>query len=413
MTRPVLSAALGLLACLTVACAADDTDPATGSAPAAGPTSDDHGEVSGAVELDEPAVGLTTVDATGVVRHLDLLDESTVELADLAAPTAVHTDGRFAYVRTADGLDVVDSGVWTWDHEDHFHYYRAEARAVGRVDGRGPAAVATTASSTSGGAGVFFAGSGEAVMLDVGALADGEVVETYRTRVRPHDGLLVPVGEHALVTGPGPRGQAAYVEVLDAGGSPVGRRRPCRAAAGTVTTRVGAVVGCADGALLARVVDDELQVERIPYPDGTDAPAATSFHGRDGRPSVAGLAGPDRYWVLDTREQTWTLHDAPVPLVQVSAVDDADENLLGVTTEGRLVVLDAATGELRATSGPLVAASLRAGTTLPPLVVDQQRAYLAGPAERRLFEVDFADDARVARSFATPTEPVLLAGTGR
>ncbi len=69
------------------------------------------------------------------------------------------TDGRYLFADTGDGVEVVDSGVWTWDHVDHFHYYRAEPALLGTVEGDGTATVATTNSSTTGGTGVSFSGS--------------------------------------------------------------------------------------------------------------------------------------------------------------------------------------------------------------------------------------------------------------
>jgi hypothetical protein len=47
------------------------------------------------------------------------------------------------------------------------------------------------------------------------------------------------------------------------------------------------------------------------------------------------------------------------------------------------------------------------------LVADQQRAYLNAPAEHRLVEIDFADSARISRTFDTPAAPLRLAETGR
>jgi len=47
------------------------------------------------------------------------------------------------------------------------------------------------------------------------------------------------------------------------------------------------------------------------------------------------------------------------------------------------------------------------------LIADQQRAYLSAPAEQRLYEIDFADGARIARTFETPTAPQFVAETGR
>ena len=77
-----------------------------------------------------------------------------------------------------------------------------------------------------------------------------------------------------------------------------------------------------------------------------------------------------------------------------------------------MLVLDGEDGSVLAQTEPLVADSLAAGLA-PALIADQQRAYLSGPAEQRLHEIDFADDARVARTFETATEPAFTAETGR
>ena len=47
------------------------------------------------------------------------------------------------------------------------------------------------------------------------------------------------------------------------------------------------------------------------------------------------------------------------------------------------------------------------------LIADQQRAYLNGPAEGRMWEIDFADDARIAREFTPARTPLFVAETGR
>jgi len=124
------------------------------------------------------------------------------------------------------------------------------------------------------------------------------------------------------------------------------------------------------------------------------------------------LAGDTGIWMLDTRERSWTLLPAPEPLVHVTAVDDADANVLGMTPDGRLLVLDGESGAVRAASAPLAGESLSAGLPVT-LVADQQRAYLNGPAEQRLWEIDFADAARVAREFTPSRTPLHFAETGR
>lgn len=409
MSRSALAAStLGLLLVLA-GCAAPAVD-----APSAAPATDDgHGHVEGAAEVSEPQLGLMTVDAQGAVRHLDLLEEEVADIGAIAAPSAVAGDGRYLFASGADGVSVVDSGRWTWDHVDHFHYYVAEPQVVGEVPGGGPATIATTNSSTTGGTGVFFAGTGEAVLLDTEALSKGEIVELFRVEVETHHGLVVPVGSYALVTEPR-AGVAASVVVHDRDGMPVpGASAECADARGTIATRVGAVIGCADGALLATVDEGAVALERIPYPTGTTAPRATAFANREGRPTVAALVGDSGIWLLDTRERSWTLLPAPTPLVQVTAVDDEAQHVLALSTDGRVLVLDGTSGAVLAETAPLAAESLAAGIGVPLLIADQQRAYLNAPAERRLYEIDFADGARIAREFETPTAPAFVAGTGR
>lgn len=403
-------ALFALTGALTVSLTACVTTPAT-TVPSDDSADNGHGAVAGAAELAEPQLGLTWIGPEGTVSHLDLLDESTTEIGEIPVVTGVTTDGRYLFAQTDDGIEIVDSGVWTWDHVDHFHYYRAAPALLGSVTGAGPATIATTNLSTTGGTGISFADSGDAVLLDTEALSKGEIRELFRLEREPHSGLVVPVGSFALVS-EASAGADSTVAGYTSDGEATGLEEPCTDLAGTITTRVGAVIGCRDGALLAHVDGEELQVERIPYPAGTTAPAARSFDNREGRPTVAGLAGAEGIWLLDTRERSWTLLPSPVPLVHVTAVDDEAGHLMALARDGRVLVLSDENGTVLAETEPLVAESLAAGTT-PSLIADQHRAYVSAPTEHRLYEIDYADGARIARTFETATAPAFVAETGR
>ncbi|MBT2474912.1 ABC transporter, partial [Microbacterium sp. ISL-103] len=160
-SRITLLALTGTLAVSLVACSSAPVDRASSDS-----SDDAHGAVAGAEEVAEPQLGLTSIDADGAVTHLDLLDESVTDIGEVSSPSALTTDGRYLFAQTDDGIDIVDSGVWTWDHVDHFHYYRADPAVLGSVPGDGTAAVATTNLSTTGGTGISFAGSGDAVPPD-------------------------------------------------------------------------------------------------------------------------------------------------------------------------------------------------------------------------------------------------------
>lgn len=400
--RPLLIPAALVAALLGLAgCSGTTPDPTPSNG------ADGHGAVSGAAETSEPQLHLMTVTPDGAVSHLDLLTEETTDIGRIAPATATATDGRYLFA-TGSETSIVDSGMWTWDHVDHFHYYRGEPRIIGTIADAGPVAVATTNSSTTGGTGLFFAESGAAVLLDTAALSKGEIVESFRLPMPAHSGYVVPVGSFALVTG-----GDGTVTVHTTDGAPVtGSTVDCADPRGTVNTRVGAVLGCRDAALLASVSDGAVQVERIPYPAGTGP--VDGFANREGRPTTAGLDATGRILLLDTRERSWRVLTPPAPLIAVTSVDDAAEHVLGLGTDGRVIVIDGATGSALSATEPLVAGSIAAGKSDQlTLVADDHRAYLNAPLERQLFEIDYADGARIARTFATPNEPAHLAETGR
>ncbi|MDP3952147.1 hypothetical protein [Microbacterium sp.] len=399
--RTRLTAASGILLLALAGCAAT---PATSTTPADESVGDGHGEIAGAHELSEPALHLTTVDEEGGVHHLDLLDEESEVLTEIDPIDDLVSDGRYLFGIRDGSVTVIDSGVWTWSHIDHFHYYEAPSRVIGDIEGSGLATVVAGETGT----GILF--DDEAALIDTPALADGEVVENFRIPVETHAGLVVPLATGAVITQPDADGTAQTLRIVDADGT-AGESVPCANAAGTITTVVGVVIGCADGAALS-VGGDPSEWERIAYPADA-APAATDFAGREGRPSVAALAGSGGVWLLDTRDRSWMFQGVGEEIVRVAAVGDDADRMLALTATGSVLVL--AGGEIVARTEPLVAASvadpeLVAGVTF---VVDKNRAYLNGPAENAMWEIDPADGARIARTFQATAAPLHLAGTGR
>ncbi|AWH94061.1 ABC transporter [Dietzia lutea] len=399
---------------------AGTTAAAEKSAGSESPDEDDtgagHGAVEGAEEVAEPQLHLVSIDGDGAVGMVDLLDGTQSELGGIDPPSAVTSDGRYLFVETAMGVEIVDSGVWTWDHVDHFHFYRTAPQLLGPVPGSGTVVVATSANATTGGTGLFFPESGEAVLLDNQALSRGRVEELFRVETDPHEGLTAPLAEGALVTSVDDAGAVTEVLYHDADGTPVdGVSAPCPDATGTITSRVGVVVGCADGAVLATADGGEPTLEHIRYPEGTDAPPATDFRNRKGRPTAAALAGDTGFWLLDTREKNWQYVPTDQPLLQVSASDDADEHVVALDGEGRIRVYSGEDGTELAASEPLLAKAVADPEMLAgvDLVVDRERAYVNDPATGVVHEIDYRGDVRVARSLETPTAPDFFSEAGR
>ncbi|WP_422934315.1 ABC transporter [Sinomonas sp. P47F7] len=380
------------------------------------PSGSGHGAVTGASEVAEPQLHLVAVDGTGNVGMLDLLGNSETKLGTVAPPSSTVSDGRYVFATTSKGVEIVDSGVWTWDHGDHFHYYRSTPALLGTVVGGGAPAVSTSTLSTAGGTGLFFPESGEAVLLDNASLSRGEIRERFRIKLPPHRGLVVPVGDGAIVTTPDAEGKPAALQYYTAEGKPLeGAQADCSDGQGSIVTRIGAVVGCADGAVLITGQGDAPALEKVPYPDAASAMAAVKFDARKGRPTVAGMGGPSGVWLLSTRQRSWTWLPTPIPMVRASAVDDEQGHIVTLDDEGRVHVYIAKTGQEAGVTEPLLPKTTLTSSSLDSvsLTVDAQRAYLNAPTDGLVYEIDFADRARIARTLTPSVQPVFIAETGR
>ena len=410
MTRPgrrrVPAASAGFVAALTLAACGSGSDPGVadtaGASGSAGPSTP-HGFVAGAQEQSEPQLQLSYLGGDGSAHAIDLVTEEAAELGDTGGVDAFTSDGRFLFAVSEDAgeLTVVDTGTWTVDHGDHVHHYRAPARTVGALGWSGEVRAASSETLTA----VFSPTTGTGVVLDRAALGAGEVTELARLGTGPHDGALIPLGDRVVAT------DGTTVAALDSSGEPLpGADAECADPRGGHPTPVGVVVSCADGAVLATETADGIAFERIPYPTPVaDPDRAAGLDNRPGRPSVAAPAGTGGVWLLDTRAREWRLLPTDTPWVTAVAADDDSDRVVGVDTGGRVVVLDPGTGTTAAT-GPLLPTDRLDEVDLQ---VDADRAYVNVPGGDQLLEIDYADDARLARTFPTVIDPTHFAETGR
>jgi hypothetical protein len=414
--RPVgASPAAGLAALALLAGCAQGPSPDAAPAPSSS-VGDGHGAVAGATETQDPQPALVTVAPDGVVALRDLLTDETAEVGELGPFDDVSTDGRFVFALSADRVEIVDGGRWTRPHGDHNHYYVAPHRIVGVVEATEQRGGADSAASTPPSAessalrtAILLPAADEIVVLDREALGRGEI-ERLATLPGRGAAAAAPLGELTIVAA------RDAVAALDDDGREVARA-DCPDPTGAVrSTRVGVALGCADGAVVATERDGApgVALERVPLPADApaDAPAPDAFASRNDRAAAAGRAGDAGAWLLDTRERTWTLIRTDRPLRAVSAVDDADERILAMDDEGRLLVLDPRPGARPVASAtePLAAASLAdpADAARLALGVDPDRAYLGLPAEGVALELDYRDGGRVARSFPIPDGAVAI-----
>ncbi|MFI8207330.1 hypothetical protein [Streptomyces sp. NPDC085937] len=404
---PWASATLVLTALLTTSCGGAGSNTATPGAgsPAAAP----HGYVEGAREAAEQQSRLILNDpGTGNTRILDLITGQVHTTAQVKDAVRLETDGRFGYLHTPGGIHVLDSGVWMVDHGDHVHYYSTATRDVGELPAGGRAQVRSDAAVTA-----VTDEDGLTLLYDRGKLEKGEIASP-RTLPGTHTGAVVPYEEHLLAFTN--EGGATGLVILDREGRRVASPDvTCEEPRGDAVTRRGVIIGCADGALLVRARNGVFTAEEIPYGE-TDVPTeerATAFRRRPGSDTLTAAAGDEAVWVLDVTERTWTR----VNTGQAVAVNTAGEGspLLVLETDGALHVYDSATGEQTAQTKPLLADGRWAGPdgSAPVIEVDRSRAYVNDPEGKKVFEIDYNDGLRIARSFDLDVRPVLMAETGR
>ncbi|MFJ4821503.1 hypothetical protein [Streptomyces sp. NPDC088801] len=402
---PWAPAALVAISLLTTSCASHDD---IASAPrVTASASAPHGYVEGAQEKAEQQSRLLLNDpATGDTRVLDLITGKTHEVSRTTDTTELTTDGRFGYFHTAGGTRVLDSGAWMVDHGDHVHYYSAAIRDVGRLPG-GPGThvrsdAAVTAVSDEEGRTRIYRRAG---------LEKGNV-GSARTLPGTHAGAVVPYAEHLLgVTDNGK--VAVYDREGKRAASPDAR---CEEGRGDAVTRRGAVLSCADGALLVREDNGTFTAEKIPY--GSDVPEAeraTAFRHRPGSDTLTAPAGKRAVWVLDVNERRWTrVKTGPVVSANTAGEGSA---LIVLETDGALHGYDIATGKQVSKTKRLLTGAPdadREGSSAGPVIeVDRSRAYLNDPKGRRVYEIDYNDNLRIARTFALDGEPALMVETGR
>ncbi|RDG37395.1 hypothetical protein [Streptomyces corynorhini] len=360
-----------------------------------------HGYVEGAEETSDQQSRLVLADAdSGAVGVLDLIEGKVTPLTRAEGVQRLRTDGRFGYLGTAGATRVLDSGAWTVDHGDHVHYYRTAIRDVGTVDAAVPDRVHGDPALTA-----LSSGTGT-LLLDREELESG-TAGPGRALTGTGRGAVVPYREHLLVASTG--AEHATVQVLDRDGAEVAAlAEPCARAAGEAVTRRGVVFGCADGALLVTEEKGTFSAAKIPY--GT--PVATAERARElrhraGSTTLAATSGGDAVWILDVTERAWTRVETGPVVAATTAGEGAP--LLALGKDGVLSAYDTATGERTARTRLLSAK----GAASAVIEIDTSRAYVNDAAARKVYEIDYNDRLRQARTFPLGFAPTHMVETGR
>lgn len=363
MYRPTClrSAVVAAASSLTlISCAAPE--PPTAGTSTAG---SDLAAEAGTTEVAGPQPRLVLSDAnSGRIDVVDLVTEETLESFDVQHPAALRAAGNRYVVATSSSqntIHVLDPGSWTIDHGDHTHSYTKPPADLGHFD----------------------------TMLE--ALSNGDV--ELSITAAPHPGMVVPVDDHFLVS------EHDTVELRDDSGEIVTRfPTPCPGAEGAAGWDEQALMACDDGLFLASANGAEWTSEKVSYPDWiTPHTRPTIFRKQDSSPIAVAAAG-NTVLAFDPAARAWTRIATPDRALDVGISEDGTTAFV-VLADGTFRVYTVATGTEIA-STPVLAEPFDGRRTVatPQVLVSGKRAYVTDPAGARVQEIDYRDNARIART---------------
>ncbi|MER7474789.1 hypothetical protein [Micromonospora sp. NPDC000018] len=359
-----------------------------------------HGYVAGAEELSEaqPAIAYATRGARRL-HLLDLTTESEREISLSLGAERITEDGRFVYVSDGDRkLEIVDAGVWTVDHTDHVHYYRAPARSVGALTLDAPIkTVAGFGAHTTIGT-----ADGKVTVLDRRELEAGKFATLATIDSGSSTALAVPYADQLLVAiGDDPARPANRITAMNERGEPTGALEvPCAEPRGWAVLRGGAVIACEDSLVRVKRDGEKVTAKVLPTPR---TPVSADTFGYRPRSNEAAVADRTGIWSVNAAKATLRYLPAAGRELVAAASPADGSTVLALDTSGTLISYDLATGKVLAQKS--VSAS--------NLALDVNRAYLAEPAARIIHEIDYRDELRMARTLRVAEQPDLAVEVGR
>lgn len=392
-TRWRKAAAVAVVSCAVAGCASDKPEPAP--APSAS-TGDGVAVEDGAGESDGPLTKLVLVDpASGATAVYDAVEEVETPVGSYGPVAALDGDGRFSYLQTSAGTTVVDAGAWTFDHGDHYHYFVGRPAEVATLD------VPMASVSASNSAVAIRTGSGATELFDREALGRGSAEKTALT-VPPDTAVAAPYGSRLVTVSTDGRLQVT----ADAGTTELAGS--CPEVSWAMPTRRAVVFGCESGAVRVTGGEKDLTVTAAPYPADAPLQRPVAVEHRDRADVFAGLAAAN-VWVLDSRQRSWTL----IPVPDAVATNTAgDGTVLVLRRDGTLSTFDVATRTETARI-PLFPGPVPQDGPQPVVDLDSDRAYVNNGAAREVYEIDYADGLRIARTLRTEVAPGLMVEAGR
>jgi len=366
----------------------------------------DHGHDHGSMHLrifvaDAAAPRLSAFDA----------DEDAVYTLDLAAPARIFAGNEsgvvYAFLRAANRIALVASGLEDEDHGDHGHLRLVAPALTGwALEGDTPAHF----NKGFGHVAAFFDGTGTAMIWEEHDLAHGRTAPelVFETGV-PHHGLVLPLQGGHLAVGIPVAGERLPVAVaLLAHDGDEELRVDCPGTHGSARSGRFAVFGCTDG---VAVIDMEAETGRhIAYPSGLGDGAVRNLRGSDAVQALLADFGPQALVIIDPGAEDGDFVRIDLAGQRIAFELSAD-GLRGyaLLADGSLARLNALTG---ATMGSLPGVSsayrMERGEVRPMMALAGDLLAVTDPASGTVTLVDL-DHFEVTRRVDVGGQPQSVA----
>lgn len=403
----IRSAALaGAAALVLTGCAGQrDAGPA---APALGATPGAPAASAAAPEVSNTRLGITYDGGVMIVE-----EESLKHIADLPAEGFLRLnaagDDRHLLLSTAEGFQVLDTGVEVRGHGDHDHLYGHEPRLTDTVF---PAPEPGHAVVHADRLALFSDGAGTIHVLDSHDVTQGPAAASV-SRVAPHHGVAIPLADGGMIVSLPDR---TGVNVLDAQGGVRATTTECPGLHGEAAAAEAVTIGCTDGTLVIK--DDRIAKVQSPDPYGRMGNQAGSPESQvvlaDYKVDKdAKLERPTRVALIDSDAEAIRLVDLPASYSFRSLGRGPDGEALVLTTDGNLTVIDPETGAVTnqiEVTEPWVESETWQNPR-PALRVVGDLAYVTEPAENQVHVVHLPTH-RVVDTATLPATPNEIMDVG-
>lgn len=377
-SKPVrLVTALAVSGLVLTGCGSS-TDPAESSTPS----------TSSAATVDAATPRIVTTYDGGVQvldgESFEVLGDYPMEGFNRVNPAG---DGRHVIISTAEGFEVLDTGVWS-DGDTH---YAQEPTLTGITF---PTSKPGHVVRHDGKTVLFSDGTGEVTVFESADLAEGQPeTETYQSE-EAHHGVAVELSNGELVLTLGNEEERPGIVVFDENGEEIARNEDCPGVHGEATAAEEAVViGCETGVLIysdgeITKLDSPTEYGRIGNQAGSEESVITL--GDYKQDPDAELERPEQISLINTETQELTLVDLEASYSFRSLARGPHGEALVLGTDGALHVIDPEAATV-SNSIPVIdpwEEPIEWQQPRPTIFVNDHTAFITDPATNTIHAVD-------------------------